>query len=425
VVRGVLGERLGRVVAGWWQGRGVTVRDGTLALVLAVAAFLPGLAANGMRLGELPERHLDGWGVLLGLAQCLPLVLRRRAPVLCLALVAAAFSADQMLGYLSSFGSVGLLPALYSAGAWAGHRRRTVAAAATVAYAALAVALHRLGSPERAVEFVTFWMVLAICWGAGSWMRVLRRHEEERRLHTARLAVAEERARIARELHDVVTHHVTAMVVQSDAAGFLLPTAPDRVADGLAAIGSTGRRALVELRFLLDVLDTGRDTGDGGDAMAGRTPGRVSDLVAATRAAGQPVELVERGDPRPLRGAVALVAYRVVQEALTNAVKHAPGRRTVVRIGHHPEGIEIDVTNEGPATREVTGQGTHEDTCEDTAEGLAAAVAPAPAVLPRSGGRGLAGLRDRIAVLDGELTAGPRDDGGFRVRTRLPLGDPR
>lgn len=408
VARGVVGEAAGervvRPVTGWWRSRGEVVRDGVLALALAVAAFLPGLAANGMRLGELPERHLDVWGVLLGLAQSLPLVLRRRAPALCLTLIAAAFAADQMLGYLSSFGSVGLLPALYSAGAHTRRRRRAVAAAVTAAYAALAVVLHQLGSPERAVEFVTFWLVLAACWAVGGWMRTRRRHEEERRLHTAQLAVAEERARIARELHDVVTHHVTAMVVQSDAAQFLLPTAPDRVADGLTAIGSTGRRALVELRFLLDVLDTGKDTEATGGAAAVRTPGRIGDLVEATRAAGQPVEFAERGEPRPLHGTVALAAYRVVQEALTNAVKYAPGRPVEVRLSHAQEGIEIDVTNEGTA--------------------LVTAGAPATA-LPCSGGRGLAGLRERVTALDGELTAGPTGDGGFRVRARLPLRDAR
>ena len=410
-VRGVAGEAAGertvRVVAGWWRSRGEAVRDGALALALAAAAFLPGLAANGMRLGELPERPLDVWGVLLGLAQCLPLVLRRRAPVLCLTLIAAAFAADQMLGYLSSFGSVGLLPALYSAGARTERRRRAVVFAATAAYAALAAVLHRLGSPERSVEFVTFWLVLAACWAAGGWMRTRRRHEEERRLHTAQLAVAEERARIARELHDVVTHHVTAMVVQSDAAQFLLPTAPDRAADGLTAIGSTGRRALVELRFLLDVLDTGKDTETTGDS-AVRTPGRIGDLVEATRAAGRPVEFVERGDPRPLHGAVALAAYRVVQEALTNAVKYAPGRPVEVRLSHGPDEIEIDVTNEDAALVPA-GAGSGQ----------------AASVLPRSGGRGLAGLGERVAALGGDLTAGPTGDGGFRVRTRLPLRDAR
>ncbi|MEU6539265.1 histidine kinase [Streptomyces sp. NPDC047000] len=414
------GERVIRPVAGWWRSRGETARDGALALALAAVAFLPGLAANGIRLGELAERRLDLWGVLLGLAQCLPLVLRRRSPVLCLTLIAAAFAADQALGYLSSFGSVGLLLALYSAGAHAPRRRRPVAAVATVAYAALAAVLHRLGSPERAVEFVTFWLVLAACWTAGGWMRARRRHEEERRLHTAQLAVAEERARIARELHDVVTHHVTAMVVQSDAARFLLPTAPDRVADGLTAIGSTGRRALVELRFLLDVLDTGKDagtTGTTGDA-AVRTPGRIGDLVAAARAAGQPVEFAERGDPRPLHGTVALAAYRVVQEALTNAVKHAPGRPVRVRLSHDPEGIEIDVTNEGTA---LVAAGARTG---DAGSGEAPAVLP-PSVLPPSGGRGLAGLGERVAALGGDLTAGPTGDGGFRVRTRLPLRDVR
>ncbi|OIJ62780.1 hypothetical protein WN71_037715 [Streptomyces mangrovisoli] len=417
-------ERALRPVSDRWRARGPLTQDIILALTLAAAAFLPGLAANGIALGLLPRRPLDGWGVFLGLAQCLPLVLRRRRPVLCLALVAAAFSVDQLIGYPPSFGSEGLVVALYSTGSRGGRHRTAAAVTASTAYAVLALALRLRGSPERPMDFVTFWMVLAGCWAAGAWIRGRQAREEERRLHSAQLAVAEERARIARELHDVVTHHVTAMVVQSDAAQFLLPDSPDRATEGLAAIGRTGRRALVELRCLLDVLDT--PTGRG-PAPTGPVPGNPADLVEATRAAGQPVEFVEEGEPRAEHGGLTAAAYRVVQEALTNAVKHAPGRPTEVRIRYDADGIEIDVSNEGALTTPApqpapTSAHAHASTPAPTS---AHAHAPASTPTPAGGGRGLAGLRERVAVLDGELTAGPRPGGGFRLHTRLPLGQDR
>src|SRR5262249_55022754 len=157
----------------------------------------------------------------------------------------------------------------------------------------------------------------------GTWMRARARQEAERRRDAASSAIAQERARIARELHDVVTHHVTAMVVQADAAQFVVADAPERAVSGLAAISDTGRRTLAELRYFLGVLDPVPEVE--------RAPavGRLGDLVEQTRSAGQPVELSEEGERQPMTHGAELAAYRVVQEALTNALKHAPGRRTV------------------------------------------------------------------------------------------------
>jgi signal transduction histidine kinase len=359
--------------AGW-------IRDGLLAVVLVAGAFAPPLAHNGVELGELPARPLDGLGVALALAQCVPLVFRRRWPVACLAVVAPAFAAHQLLGYAGTISGLGLLVALYSVAVHQERFRRQIAVVATVAYVGLAVALHGRGSPERPVDFVTFYAVPLVCWAVGSWMRARTKAEADRRRLTAELAVADERARIARELHDVVTHHVTAMVVQSDAAQF----APAQAGDSLAAIGDTGRQALAELRFILGVLDGGG-------------PPQLEDLVERTRSAGQPVELAEEGEPQPLPGAVELAAYRVVQEALTNALKHAPGRRTVVRVRYGPSEIDIDVTNDGPSG----------------------------AASLDGGGRGLAGVRERVGGFGGDLSAGRRPDGGFTVRARIPVGSTR
>jgi signal transduction histidine kinase len=200
------------------------------------------------------------------------------------------------------------------------------------------------------------------------------------------------------------------MVVQADAARYLIPGAPHRAADSVAAIGGTGRRALAELRELLGVLDapgsartadpalagdTAGDTGQAGHTgrAAGRTPtvGSLGDLITQVRKAGQPVELFEDGTRAPAAASVELAAYRVAQEALTNAVKHAPGRQTTVRIRYGEE-LDITVTTDGP-------------------------VIAAGGFTP---GRGLTGLRERVTMCGGELTAQGRPEGGFRVRARMP-----
>ena len=379
-------------LAGWWRSRSTTARDGALAAVLAAAAFVPALSSVAAQFGDLPRRPADLLAVLLVLGQTLPLAVRTRWPAVCLAVVGISFAVFESLGYPPSFGNLGLYLALYSAGAWQHRFRRAVPAAASVAYVVFSVVLHVLGSPERLVDYVEFYLALAAFWVAGAFVRRHRAEEAERRELKAREAAAGERSRIARELHDVVTHHVTAMVVQADAALFLAAS-PDRVAESMTAISGTGRRALAELRYLLGVLEA---TGE--SAPAGRAPalGTLRDLVEQTRLIGQPVEFVEEGEPPELAVGAELAVYRVVQEALTNAVKHAAGRRTIVRVGHSPGLVDIDVTTTG---------------------GGAGVTVPAP--LP-SGGRGLGGLHERVSMLGGELVAAAQPDGGFRVHARIP-----
>jgi signal transduction histidine kinase len=365
----------------------VLLRDACGAAAFTAIALLPSLAANGVVLGELPARPGGAAATLLGLAQALPLAVRRRWPAACLAVVGIAFAACQCLAYPGSFTSTGLILALYAAGAHERRFRRGLAAIASAAYVLVVAALAALRSPERPVDYLTFYLVLACFWAAGSFVRSRQLAEAARRRQAERDAVAAERARIARELHDVVTHHVTAMVVQADAAQFLLPGAPQRVGGELGEISAAGRRALTELRYLLGLLDPGQPAGD-----PAFSAGRLRDLVEQTRRAGQPVELAEEGEPVPLADAAALAAYRVVQEALTNALKHAPGRRTAVRIAYDGAGVAIDVSTDGPAL----------------ADGAFRA------------GRGLAGLRDRVGLCGGELEAGASPGGGFRVRARIP-----
>jgi signal transduction histidine kinase len=378
-----------------------------LAAVLAVLAFAPALSKVGAQIGDLPRRPADVLSVVLALAQTLPLAARRRFPAAVLAVIGSAFAVDQARGYATTFASLGLYLALYSVGAHLERLRRTVATAATAGYAVLALVLHHLGSPQGFGDYFVFYLVTAVPWLAGGTMRRLREQEVERRRLAAEAATAAERARIARELHDVVTHHVTAMVVQADAAQFLLFSDPQRAAAGLTSVSDAGRRALTELRYLLGVLEaTGGET-TSEVVRPDRAPaqGTIADLVERARAAGQPVEFIEAGEPRPRPAAVELAAYRVVQEALTNAMKYAAGIRTRVLVNQYARHIEVEVTTEGSAE----------------AGPAASASAPRAPELP-AGGRGLAGLSERVRLLHGELEAGPRPDGGFAVRAQMPSG---
>jgi len=353
--------------------------DITLAVVLVALSFVPGTEHQGVDLGEFGNRQLDTPGILLLLVQALPLVIRRRWPATCLAIIGGGFIAYQLLRYPIAFASLGLIIALYSIGAHQTRRRIVAAVTAAAVYVAFAFALHAAGSPETFVEYVTFTFVLITCWSSGLWMR---EHTERQRRAEEEIVVTE-RARIARELHDTVTNHVTAMVVQADAAQY---ATGDNVTAGLRAISDAGRGALTDLRYLLGALQGYGDL----EKQAGTLP----DLVARSRAAGQPVELVEHGEPRPMAGPAEVAAYRVVQEALTNALKHAAGKRTVVELHHGDQWLELAVTTAG-TTRSGLGRGS---------------------------GRGLVGMRERVSVVGGDLSAGASPDGGFRVRARIPLG---
>ncbi|MFI7542388.1 sensor histidine kinase [Actinoplanes sp. NPDC049599] len=373
-----------------WRRWDVTVRDLPIALLLVLASAVPALHNKGTQLGDLPGRPFDALTVGVVALECLPLAVRRRWPALCLALVSLGFAIDQLRGYHLVAGTA--LPiALLSAGAHLERHRRTTMVLASAAYVPLAVALDRGGSGEGVAGFVTFYLVLALAWGTGAWLRTSRAAEAERRHHIAAATRAAERTRIARELHDVVTHHVTAMVVQAEAARYLT-AAPDRLDQTLTAITDTGRRAVGDLRHLLDLLNPDHST-------AHLTPsaGELRALVEQTRLAGQPVEFTEDGSPAETTGSAEVAAYRVVQEALTNALKYAHGSRTTVHVRHGERETTVEVSTDGSA--------------------------PHPAS-PGGGGRGLAGLRERVGVLGGEFSAGRRAGGDFVVRARIPSGSP-
>ncbi|MDM8083758.1 histidine kinase [Cellulomonas cellasea] len=381
-----------------WQRQSVTLRDLPLALVLALGPLIPSWQSQGTRLGDMPDRPLDALAAVAVALQCLPLAVRRRWPAVCLALVSAGFALDQLRGYHTVAGSA-LAVALVSAGAHLDRYRRTTATLATAAYVAMAVGLHRDGSVDRVSDYVTFYVLLALAWGVGAWLRQSRIAEAEHRRQVADSTRTAERTRIARELHDVVTHHVTAMVVQAEAARYVTAD-PERLDRTLTAVTDTGRSAISDLRRLLDVLnpDHGADP---------RTPtvGELHGLVELTRQAGQPVEYVEEGSPPETTGVAEVAAYRVVQEALTNALKHAHGSRTIVRVRHGEKEITVEVSTDGSGPR-------------------ARIVGGSVGGIVGGSGRGLAGLRERVAILGGEFSADAQTGGGFVVQARIPAGSP-
>ncbi|MDX8049825.1 histidine kinase [Lentzea sp. BCCO 10_0798] len=367
-----------------WRAWDVRVQDAPLALLLVLASLVPALHDKGTQLGGLPNRPFDALAIAVIALECLPLVVRRKWPLVCLAVVSVAFAVDQLRGYHTVAGTA-LSIALISAGLHLSHHRRGTVIALSTGYVGLAVALELNGATEGVAGFVTFYLAVAALWAIGAWLRLSRTAEEERRRHVAAATRVAERTLIARELHDVVTHHVTAMVVQAEAARYLT-AAPDRLDQTLQAITDTGRRSLTDLRHLLNLLNPDHSTERLGD---------LRTLVEQTRLAGQPVEFAEEGEATRDAGSAEAVAYRVVQEALTNALKYAHGNPTNVHVRYGEREITVEVGTEGARSSTAVG----------------------------GSGRGLAGLRERVDVLGGEFSAGQRD-GGFVVRARIPAGNP-
>ncbi|KOV71884.1 MULTISPECIES: sensor histidine kinase [unclassified Streptomyces] len=238
---------------------------------------------------------------------------------------------------------------------------------------------------------------------------------ERERESAAEAAVAAERDRIARELHDIVSHNVSLMVVQASAAREVLGTMPDEAATALRAVEDAGRGAMTDLRHLLGLLapaQDGTDPGPGADADPGRTPltpqpglDRLGPLVDRISFAGLPVEVRVSGEPRPLPQGIDVTTYRIIQEALTNALRHGDGGKAEVTVRYADHALRVEVLNTGPSV--LTGT--------------------APAGRPpgaEGAGRGLLGLRERVAVHGGDLDARRRLGGGFRVRARIPLDRP-
>ncbi len=273
-------------------------------------------------------------------------------------------------------------------------------AAAGATALALVVPATAGGGLDDPIFVVAVYAVFAAAWALGDNLRTRRAYLaelearaerlEREREETARRAVAEEQARIARELHDVISHNVSVMVVQAAAGGDVFATRPDRAREALGSIESTGREALVELRRLLGVVrPAADDDGVGREPQPGLT--RLPELIEQVSAAGLRVELAVGGEPRDLPPGVDLSAYRIVQEAVTNTLKHARAENVQVTIGYADSRLDLEILDDG-AGGEVVGPG-----------------------------RGIIGMRERVGLLGGELSAGPRAGGGFEVRATIPL----
>ena len=244
-------------------------------------------------------------------------------------------------------------------------------------------------------------------WVLGDSMRIRRAYlasveERAARLERERdqqvqLAAAAERSRIARELHDIVAHSLSVMVAQADGATYTMARDPDRAEDAMRTVAATGREALTEMRRLLGVLRTSEPATD-----TAPQPGveQVTELVDKVRDAGLSIELHLHGQPRALPAGMGLAAYRIVQEALTNTLKHAgPRAHAQVTIAYRDDVMEVSVEDDGPATVLVP------DRCTGD----------------RRPGQGLVGMRERAAVYGGRVAAHPNPDGGYRVDALLPI----
>jgi signal transduction histidine kinase len=330
--------------------------------------------------------------VVLTFFQTAPLAFRRRRPILVLAIVVVASVVLSFFGR-TPIEAFALFIALYSVAAHTDRKTATRAGlAALIVLAGPLVLNGDLGIVEGVFELG----FLALGWMFGAYLGELRgraervRREQE---NEKRRAVAEEQARIARELHDVMAHSVSVMVVQAAAAEDVFDTAPERARGALRSIGSTGRQALSEVRRVLDAVRSS----DGGELMPQPGLSRLEHLIGEVRAAGLPVVLRVDGARPDLPAGVDLSAYRIVQEGLTNTMKHGRGvTRATVTLRYRPDDLCVEVHDDGAASSTDGREGDRT-------------------------GHGLIGMRERVALYGGELVAGPRAGGGFEVRARFPL----
>jgi signal transduction histidine kinase len=371
-------ERLRRVDHRIWDG-GLAAA----AVVFGVVGFL----LRETRPDEIPAAV----GLTLMVVAGVSLAWRRRAPLTVAVVVGACASIATVAGYWPEFVFL-LWIALYSAAAY-GDRSRlwtTLAPVAVVASVATSVGEHA----ERGVNWVEIVSELVLTAGVPILLGRMTANRHRRiardREIAARDAVSDERARIARELHDVVAHHMSVMVVQAGAARTVAATDPAAADAALRQIEDSGRTGLGEMRRLLEILKADPD-GDGLTPQPGLE--RLGSLLEEMRAAGLPVELAVEGAERPLPPGVDLSAFRIVQEALTNALKHAGRASASVRLRYAPDALEVEVADDGvgPPSDGVNGHG-----------------------------HGLIGMRERAALFGGSFESRARAGGGFSIRARLP-----
>jgi signal transduction histidine kinase len=332
-----------------------------------------------------------------------PLLWRRRYPGLVSALLVATLVVSAVVGK-SVPSNVGVLFGLYAAAAYGGERLRIASGALAVCASLVTFVMMLVTDRGRLYPHVSAAVVFGsgAAWFLGEAVRTRRvylaqledratRLERERDEHVRR-AAEQERIRIARELHDVVTHHVSAIAVQAGAAYSTSRSRPERALNALGLIETTARSTLGELRTLLGVLRAGEEPGALSPLRPRPSMTQLDELVTQARTAGIGVELQVRGSPVALDAVVDLTGYRIIQEALTNVVKHALGSTAIAVVSYESHELGISVIDNGPVRE-------YED----------------------SQGHGLIGMQERVELCRGDLTAGPIRGGGFRVEARLPL----
>jgi signal transduction histidine kinase len=384
------------------RGRALVV-DVLLAFGVGLAQVLGVLLSE--RVGRSAGwRDPDALAYLLLVGGAAALLFRRRWPLPVLAVTLACGLAYAARTYPEGPSQLAVFPALWTV-ALTLPRRQAWLAAAVTAVAAASIELFLYGETMFDGEplYAAVTVLAAMWWGEAvrarrAYVAELRdraERAERSREEEARRRVDEERLRIARELHDVVSHTIGVISVQAGVAAHLLHRRPDKAADSLAAIRQASDEALGELHAMLGVLRQG--DGDGGPAPLAPAPGlaELDALIAQAAGAGIEVRVAVEGEPRRLPSAVDLACYRVVQESLTNVVRHAEASQAEITVTHLDDRVVVEVLDDGAAP---SGNG---------------AV---------GSGQGIPGMRERARALGGSLEAGPRPGGGFRVQASLPVG---
>jgi signal transduction histidine kinase len=342
--------------------------------------------------------HGGGLLALIAFIDCAPLALRTRFPIGAWAFSVATLAWTSLLIPAGLLGGTGVLPAgalvcvlcLYAV-AVRGRPRVVVAATAVTVVGAAFIAP---GGLPLSVSLIALPILLGVV------VRVrrsgARQLEEQERRHSGERALLEERQRIARELHDVVAHHMSVIAIQAEAAPYKTADPPAELVESFGEIRASALAGLGELRRVLGVLRTG---------VPGTAPqpglGELDSLLDSARSGGVSVTVTSSGEPVALPEGVDLSAYRIVQEALSNAMRHAPGSHVRVEVAYREDGLAIEVRNDAVAPV-LVGSGTRD----------------------AGGGHGLVGMRERAAMLGGSLDAGPTEDGGFMVSAVLPVSSP-
>jgi signal transduction histidine kinase len=390
-----------------WRSR---LNGGRTLVDVAIAALVAGVSVLDLVSSSddpLPgERRADWLAYVLVIAASLALIWRRRAPLVVLGVVTAAVSTIWLRDH-AAFLSVLGLTALFATAAHAEQRRRAWWAMVLSLVVLMAAASVSLLDEYDGFAYLTALSMLAFLIGSIVAGIVLRNRErifvdterraaeaEADRLAEAERAVAKERSRIAREMHDVVAHGMSVVAVQAAAGREIVHVDPSKAAEVFARIETVGRESLGELRRMLGVL---RDGDEAAHASLAPQPGvaQIADAVAQSTAAGVPTELVIDGDQRALGPGIELAAFRIVQEALTNVRKHAGNAACAkVKVIYGDDSLIVEVIDDGRgAATALSGVGT---------------------------GHGLIGMRERVEIYGGEFSAGPRPGGGYSVRVSLP-----